>query len=90
MIFIKEAKRVCEAYPELWEQATNYGDCYRRVHFSELLRIIGLQHEALNELEWTSAYQTDFADFCPRCQNSKAEGHAPDCKLDAALKEVGD
>ena len=41
----------------------------------------------LREVEWegTGVYMGDLVPGCPSCEKGKEYGHAPDCKLAAAL-----
>lgn len=46
--------------------------------------------EMLRELEWSSRAETDdgVVDECPDCRRLSYEGHAPDCRLAAMLKDL--
>ncbi len=44
--------------------------------------------EVIEELEWEwDSRHVDY--FCCQCNRRKENGHAPDCKLDLALRAVG-
>ncbi len=41
----------------------------------------------LREFEWSNRAALGFEpSICPKCERSKARGHAPNCRLDAALR----
>jgi hypothetical protein len=82
MIYIKEAQRVLDVWINYHKRADDIDDNMYLLAI-ESLRIIELQHELLKELEWSET-------GCHRCGNYKRAGHMMGCKLDAALKEVGE
>lgn len=43
--------------------------------------------ELLREIEWACFDGHTGNQSCPSCRNDEHEGHAPDCKLKAALKK---
>lgn len=43
--------------------------------------------DVLREIEWAGTCPHTGADQCMSCHSTKAEGHAPDCRLAAALRE---
>jgi len=97
MISIKEAKRIGEVAKYQAVLASLSGNDFAQAQarkvldelFPELLRIIELQHKLLKRREW-EADQEIGAPWCPECGANKKQGHAPDCELAAALKEVGE
>lgn len=44
----------------------------------------------LKELEWSSKFETDdgVMNECPECRRLNYEGHTPDCRLSALLRDL--
>jgi len=89
MISLKEAKRVLDVWINYHKRADDIDDNMYLLMI-ESLRIIELQNKVLKELKRCSG---EWVSFCPCCQDwaiQDEEKCAPDCKLAAALKEVGE
>ena len=88
MISLKEAQRVLDVWINYHKRSDDIDDNMYLLAI-ESLRIIELQHKLLKRREW-EADQEIGAPWCPECGANKKQGHAPDCELAAALKEVGE
>lgn len=84
----EEARKAGVQYfgKDLWMKPTPDGGnvLHARILSPETLKCV----EALEASEWVD-FNDGFGAACPCCDEGKEHGHAPNCKLDLALKAVG-